>query len=278
MGKVYDALRRAEQQRTRGAGEPPAAAAPSALERPSPARAPREPFWKRWFRGAPSYVESADAANKRRISLLQPDSFVAEQFRTLRTRLDSIGAQRPLHTIAVTSAVKGEGKSTTAINLAIVMSLQIERRPLLVDCDLRKPKIHRSFGLNPEAGLAEVLTGEAPIEKAICKVEGLSLEVLPVRGLPANASELLASGRMRSLLEELTRTYDPVILDVPATLGLPDAKTVSELVDGVLVVVRAESTPQEEIEQALDVLDRRRVLGLVLNDAHLDVGKLDYRR
>jgi len=91
-----------------------------------------------------------------------------------------------------------------------------------------------------------------------------------VRAQPPNPAELLGSARMRSLVEEVARRYDLVVFDTPATLGLPDAKTVSELVDGLVMVVRADMVPREDVQSALDVLDRRRVLGLVLNGAPMD--------
>jgi capsular exopolysaccharide synthesis family protein len=203
--------------------------------------------------------------NKRRISMLQPESYVAEQFRTLRGRIDSIAAQQPLRTIAVTSAVAGEGKTTAAVNLGLVSAMSVGRRVLLVDCDLRRPKVHRSLGLRVEAGLAEVLEGKAALEEAIAAVQGSALEVLPVRSLPSNPSELLASRRMSELVERLAQSYDRVFFDVPATLGLPDGKTITDLCDGVIFVVRADSTAAEEVTAALEVLDRRRVLGVVLN-------------
>ncbi len=225
--------------------------------------------------------EDPNAGNKRRISLLMPDSFVAEQFRTLRARLDALAAQRPLRTIAITSALPGEGKTTAAINLAIVTEMSLDRRVLLVDCDLRKPKIHRALGLRPEAGLAEVLAGEVPLEKAIVRVEGPAfeggaLEVLSVKKTPSNPSELLGSAKFKALVEELSRRYPLVILDTPATLALPDAKSISEIADGLVMVVRADTTPQEDVEAALDILDRRRVLGIVLNGAHVDAQYYGY--
>jgi len=282
MGKVYDALRRAEAQRSQRGAQPSGIAAP--IEAPlgrAPAPTP-EPGGRlralfrmlRERRSAPA--EDATATNKRRIALLQPGSFVAEQFRTLRARLDSIAAERPVRTIAVASAMPGEGKTTAAINLALVTSMSVGRRILLVDCDLRRPKIHQALNLRPEFGLAEVLIDQCPLERALIKVEGTNLEVLPVRGTPTNPSELLASDRMRALVEELARSYDQVIFDTPPTLALPDAKTVSELADGLVMVVRADATPQEDVQAALDILDRRRVLGLVLNGSETDPGRYGY--
>lgn len=274
MGKVYDALRRAEEQRGRRAHgaapsvpehEPAPGASVGAL-RPEPPRPRSLAFLAGLGRSQPPAVqETAATLNKRRIVLLQPDSFVAEQFRTLRARLDSLAATRPIRTLAVTSALPGDGKTLASIGLAVVNAMQPGRRVLLVDCDLRKPSVATSLGLRVDAGLAEVLTDSAPLEDALLRVEGHELEVLPVRAVPQNPSELLASDAMRKLLETLAGRYDRVILDLPPTLGLPDAKTVSELCDGVIFVVRADVTPEPEIASALDVLDRRRVLGLVMN-------------
>lgn len=281
MGKVYEALQRAEAERGRR-GAPvqgiTAPAAPAVERARARARSGRLARIVGWFRsrGEADATDDANAFNKRRISLLQPDSFVAEQFRTLRARLDALAAERPVRTIAVTSAMPDEGKTTAALNLALVSSMNLDRRVLLVDCDLRRPKLHVALGLRPECGLAEVLSGDATLERAVVPVEGTSLRVLPVRATPSNPSELLASDRMRSLVEEVARSYDQVIFDMPPTLALPDAKTVSELTDGLVFVVRANSTPRDDVAAALDILDRRRVLGLVLNGVDSESKRYGY--
>jgi capsular exopolysaccharide synthesis family protein len=279
MAKVYDALRRAEEERKRRAGDEISPALPLDVP-PPPETAPREKRAPLWRRLAPllrrTQRETAGEINKRRISLLQPDSYVAEQFRTLRGRLDALAGQRPLRTLAVSSPLAGEGKTTAAINLAAVTALGVGRRVLLIDCDMRKPKVHQALGLRPETGLAEVLTEEVTLDQAILKVEGMNLEVLPVRGRPSNPSELLGSPRMRELVEEVARRYDRVILDTPAALGVPDAKAVAELCDGVVLVVRADVTTQQDAEATLELLGRARLLGVVLNGAHVDRGRYGY--
>jgi len=221
---------------------------------------------------------AAGDVNKRRIALLQPDSYVAEQYRALRGRIDAIASQRPIRTLAMTSALPGEGKTTASINLSIVTAMSLGRRVLLIDCDLRRPKVHESLGLRPDAGLAEVLSDKVNLDDAIVKVEGVNLEVLAVKARPLNPSELLGSAKMREVMEEVARRYDRVILDTPAVLGLPDAKIVSELTDGVVMVVRADMTSSQDVQSTLEILDRRRLLGLVLNGAQVNQGRYGYAR
>ena len=219
-------------------------------------------------------ASSVSEFNKRRIALLRPESYISEQFRMLRGRIDSLAAQRPIRTVGMTSANPGEGKSTAAINLAIVESLGVGQRVLLVDCDMRRPTVHRSLGAAPDVGLAEVLLDQASLTRAVTRVDGTNLDALVVRNQPDNPSELLASNRMKKLLDELTQSYDRVILDTPATLGLPDSKIVSGLCDGVVIVVRADVTRREEVGAMLDILDRRRILGMILNGA--DISRESY--
>lgn len=312
MGKVYDALRRAEEQRARrtesaltaamhespvARAEPelPPGSAPERYEPPTSAipraagaaeaRAARPPkqaalgsFLNRLRRRQRrnEIVQAADL-NKRRIALLQPESFVAEQFRNLRARIDSLAATQPVRSIGVTSALPGDGKTMAALGLAVVSSMGVGRRVLLIDCDLRRPMIHQALGLRPDAGLAELLCEGAGLEEAICRVDGASLDVLPVRGIPSNPSELLASDQMAEILGQLVASYDRVILDLPPALGVPDAKIVSELCDGLVLVVRAQSTPEADVAGAIDMLDRRRILGLVLNGAESQAARYGYR-
>ncbi len=269
MAKHYEALQRAEAERRRKVVGEPAPMAPTEWDT-TPATAPvRDPgFLARVFSGKrakPPAVETATEVNKRRITMLQPESFASEQFRTLRGRIDSLATQQLIKTVAVVSANPDEGKSTASINLAIVTSMSVGRKVLLVDCDLRRPKIHTSLGLEPVVGLGAVLTGKASVEDAIMRADGISLDVLPVRSRPSNPSELLASDAMKETIEKISGLYDQVIFDTPACLGLPDAKTITELSDGIVLVVRAATTPKQDIETVLEILDQRRVLGLLLN-------------
>ncbi|MBW2725981.1 MAG: CpsD/CapB family tyrosine-protein kinase [Deltaproteobacteria bacterium] len=248
----YEALQKAERERRhKVAGENAAPVdalnwdttpqtAPSSSEKVgllarlrAPLRAPKEKRTK-----LPVSVPDANEVNKRRIAILRPESYISEQFRMLRGRIDSLAAQRPIRTVGMTSANPGEGKSTAAVNLAVVESLGVGQRILLVDCDLRRPTVHRSLGLSPDVGLAEVLLDRASLEQAVTRAEGTNLDALVVRAQPDNPSELLASERMKTLLDEMVASYDRIILDTPATLGLPDSKIVSEICDGICRIRR----------------------------------------
>lgn len=282
MAKVYDALRRAEEDRKRLRGDNSNRPAPLGVEPVGPAaeQIDRKPVWKRGGEVLmPHHGPDGSAElNKRRIALLQPESYITEQFRAVRGRIDAIASQRAIKTISITSAFPGEGKTTCAINLAIVTSMSLGRRVLLIDCDLRRPKIHPALGLKPETGLAEVLSGASSIEDAILSAEGVALDVLPVCDRPANPSELLGSPEMSRLVEEVSGRYDRIIIDTPAALGLPDAKAVSDLCDGMVMVVRADVTAQSDLEAVLEILDRQRILGLLINGVDADQGRYGYAR
>ncbi len=283
MAKVYDALRRAEEERRKHSDSGTGAIArlewePEVATESTPAPKPaRESLLRRLWpkRGV---VEDASDFNKRRISLLQPESYVADQFRALRGRIDAMETpERRIRTIAVTSAMPGEGKTTAAINLALVTALSVGRKVLLVDCDLRRPRVHTALGVRPKAGLAEVLSGEVTFEEAVMRAEGAELDVLAVRDRPVNPSELLGSPSMRDLIAAVAKRYDRVILDTPAALGLPDAKAVGDQCDGLIMVVRADKTQQEDVQSVLEILGRSRMLGLVLNGATADQTRYGYQ-
>lgn len=272
MAKIYEALRRAEEERKRKVAGGAPAPTPELEWDPTPDTAARRKksgsFLQRWGTfGKASAARSSVEANKSRIALREPGSFIAEQFRMLRSRVDSLASESRLKTIAITSANPGDGKSNVALNLAVVTAMSVGRRVLLVDCDMRRPMLHRSLGVEPQLGLAEVLTTRAIADDAIFRVENANLDLLGVRMQPQNPSELLGSPEMAQLLQEVAGRYDRIILDTPATLGLPDAKIVAGLCDAYLLVVRAGETGREEVEAALEVLDRRRAIGLVLNGA-----------
>ena len=282
MAKHFEALQRAEAERKKKAGvdEPPAEVPGVEWDTTPSVKGSRRKRLRELLSFSKSEPgegdDSANELNKRRIAILQPESFASEQFRMLRGRIDALSTQQRLRSVAVTSANPREGKSMASLNLAVVTGMSVGRRVLLVDCDLRRPKIHKTLGLQPENGLAEVLEGSCSLEDSIETVASLGIDVLPVSSLPGNPSELLASAQMKEVPARISEIYDHVILDTPACLGLSDTKTISELSDGILVVVRADVTRREDVDAIMEILDRRKMIGMVLNDVEPTAGQRGY--
>lgn len=201
------------------------------------------------------------------VAALSPTSIAAEQYRSLRTRLKRAESGRVLRTIAVTSPAKGDGKSLTAANLALTMAQEFQQRVLLVDADLRRPTVHRLFGVADGPGLADVLMNAADLDQALVSLPDHHLTLLPAGAPPARPAELLGSSTMRRLLESLRTRFDRILIDVPPVAPLADLHILAPMVDGLLMIVRAGVTQKPAIERALAGLDTSKVLGLVLNEA-----------
>lgn len=201
------------------------------------------------------------------VAALSPTSIAAEQYRALRTRLKSAERDRALRTIAVTSPAKGDGKSITAANLALTMAQEFQQRVLLLDADLRRPAVHRLFGVADTPGLADVLMNMAEVDQALVAVPDYHLTVMPAGVPPARPAELLGSATMRRTLETLRGRFDRIVVDVPPVAPLADLHILTPMIDGLLMIVRAGVTQKPAIESALAGLDRSKVLGLVLNEA-----------
>jgi tyrosine-protein kinase Etk/Wzc len=215
------------------------------------------------------------------ISLASPDDPSAEAYRALRTNVTFVNAEeRALRLICVTSPGPGEGKSTTAANLAITLAQQ-GSHTLLVDADLRRPLLHKAFNLVQEPGLTDILVGVATLREAARPNVVLNLDVLPAGAIPPNPSELLGSAAMHRLLEELRAEYDTVIFDSPPTLAVTDASVLGTSSDAVILVLRAGETEETAAQRALEQLRRvqARVAGAVLNgvERNGDQYYYDYR-
>ncbi|MBN6053676.1 polysaccharide biosynthesis tyrosine autokinase, partial [Nonomuraea sp. RK-328] len=190
----------------------------------------------------------------------------AEAFRSLRTNLQFIGVDRQPRSLVVTSCLPNEGKSSTSSNLAIALA-QADWRVLLVDGDLRRPRLPDYLGIEGGVGLTDVLIGKVRLEAVIQTWGEPSLSVLPSGQIPPNPSELLGSEGMRQLLEKLTADYDIVIIDAPPLLPVTDAATLSALCDGTILVARYGRTRHEHIVRGIELLASvsARVVGTVLN-------------
>ncbi len=207
-----------------------------------------------------------------------PRLAVSEAYRSLRTAL-LLSSARELKVVAVTSAVASEGKSATAANLAVVMA-QLGRRVLIVDADLRKPRLHEVFQVSNRSGLVSYLTGGADFEGVISRTSVPQLFVTPSGPIPPNPSELLASDRMIELVKAARGRFDFVVIDTPPLLPVTDATLVGDLVDGVTLCLRAGKVTREEARTCLDRLKMAgvKVLGVVLNRHLLKQGGYAGRR
>ncbi|HKH47640.1 MAG TPA: polysaccharide biosynthesis tyrosine autokinase [Thermoanaerobaculia bacterium] len=195
----------------------------------------------------------------------RPRTLISESYRSLRTSL-LLSSARELKVVAVTSAMAGEGKTATASNLAVVLA-QLGRPVLIMDCDLRKPRLHQVFKLSNRVGLVNQLTGTADLDAVILPTEVPNLWVLPSGPMPPNPSELLASERLRELLRTLRSRFDYVILDTPPALAVTDATLVGAFADGVVLTLRSHKVTREEVRLVRDRLRQAdiKVLGAVLN-------------
>lgn len=191
----------------------------------------------------------------------------AEAYRVLRTNVQFSTIDRPGQKLLVTSANPGEGKSTTAANLALVMA-QTGKRVVLIDSDLRRPSLHRFFGLNNEQGLTNLLLSPQPGMNGCAQHTRFeNLAVITSGPLPPNPSELLASSRMDALLKSIESQADIVIIDSPPTLPVADASILASKVDGTLIVVDSSRTRIKSLAAAKEALERSKthILGAVLN-------------
>jgi capsular exopolysaccharide synthesis family protein len=196
-----------------------------------------------------------------------PRSAVAECARFIRTNLLFMSPDRPLRTLVVTSPAPQEGKTTTAVTTAISMA-QAGSRTLIVDTDMRKPRLHRVFSVDQDIGVANILLGEATVDDAIVHSSIPNLDVLPCGTLPPNPAELLLSDRFKELVRELSGRYERVVFDTPPMGPVTDPAILGTLVDGVVLVTKCDKTSKESVKQAMRALRdaNARVFGVILND------------
>jgi capsular exopolysaccharide synthesis family protein len=287
MSRIQEILRKAEREggvhRTRAVGaDTPSAphasaiapAIPRSAPRPEPEAVPVAVDTRPWRAATPESVTTTRRAtatlDPRLVAALAPQSIAAEQYRSLRTRLRQSENGRSLRSILITSPATGDGKSLTAANLALTMAQEFQQRVLLVDSDLRRPTVHRLFGLQQSPGLVDILMGGSTLEESLISIPEHHLTILPSGPVPTHPAELLGSSAMRRLLDTVRTQFDRVLLDMPPVAPLADVSIVASMIDGVLMIVRAGATTKPAIERALSGLDASKVLGIVLNEAGAD--------
>ncbi|MEG1256971.1 CpsD/CapB family tyrosine-protein kinase [Clostridium sp.] len=206
----------------------------------------------------------------------EPKSIAAESYRTLRTNLQYSSFDEEYKVIVVTSSEPGEGKSTTSGNLALSLA-QGDKKVILVDCDLRKPSIHKKFKISNELGLSDVIVDKESISSTGHKYNN-NLTVLTSGKIPPNPSEMLGSKSMKALIDALKKVFDYVILDTPPVQAVTDAQILSTRADGTILVVRAERTKKDSVENAVGLLKKvnANIIGTVLNGVEEGRGNYYY--
>lgn len=200
------------------------------------------------------------------ISIKDPKSPVAESYRTLRTNIKFSSFDKKIQSILITSSGTGEGKSTTAANLAIVMA-QSGNNTIIIDCDQRRPNTHKLFGVSNEVGLSNFIVGTIGFNEVIQKTEVENLHILTSGTRPPNPSELISSNKMMGFVEELKKEYDYIILDSPPVIPVTDAQLLASYADGCLLVVSSGEVEKEAVIKAKDLLNKvnAKIIGVILN-------------
>lgn len=274
MSRFFKALELAEQERA--LRRQPAPAAPVSERGPAPAatlpyRAPAPRPSLEPPRGV------SDGLEEHLVSLLDPTSFEAEQYRALRHLIEQLHKSAELSVVAVSSPTAADGKTTTAINLAGALAQAHDARVLLIDVDLRGGALAARLGFDEREGpglVDAILDANLPLEAVARLRATANLSVVPAGRLPSAPYEVLKSPRVGELLAEARRQYDYIVLDTPPLVSFPDCRVIGKWVDGFLIVVTAHRTGRKLLEEALHVTESSKVVGLVFNgdDRHLSRG------
>ena len=201
------------------------------------------------------------------IDINNPHDMPGEEFRSLRTRLNHLKTQQELNSLVVTSASPAEGKTFTAVNLALVQAQLSENSVLLADLDLRRPTIHTLLQTDRAPGFSDYLLEQAPLEQCIRKVGNTNLYFMPAGSPVKNPLELLNLRHVRTTIEALPKVFNWFIIDTPPLLFSADANLLATLADGTLIVVRIGATTFDNITRAMQTLCENNVLGIVVNGA-----------
>lgn len=203
---------------------------------------------------------------KNLIALKNPKSRASEAFRTLRTNIQFSSLDNNIKSMVVTSSGPAEGKSTILINLGITIA-QSGKRVIILDCDLRKPTVHKKLGLPNSEGLTNVLVQNKKIEESIVPTKITNLYAMTSGPTPPNPAELLGTKKMKAILQELSQVFDMVLIDAPPVIAVTDAQILATQVEGVLLVASYRQTEKMGLVKSKELLDKvgAKVLGVVIN-------------
>ncbi len=219
------------------------------------------PLFNRQSSSEPLQVAEPDEGRKTPITseealmVVSPRGAFAEQYRTLRNSVVSLNPEGAPRTVVVTSALRREGKTVTAVNLGVALAEMPNTRVLIVDANLHHPGVERVLGLPRRQGLSELLSGRLSLDQAVRPLSVNGVSIMGAGAPPKNPSELLASDRMKIVLSQLKQRFNYVLLDTPEALAISDASLLGAIADGVLLVVRMSTTPRHHVEQAHTMLE-----------------------
>lgn len=198
---------------------------------------------------------------------------VAESFRKLRTLILHPEEESPARSILVASASDQEGKTFVCANMGVSLAKGFDSKALIMDCDLRRPTLHKLFGIDGSQGLVDYLTGERDLSRLICKTSLPNLTILPSGPAPENPSELISSDKAANLITEAIHRYDDrvVVLDTPPLLAASETIFLSQLVDKVILVVKWGKAGREEIKKVVEQIGRKKILGVVFNAFEMNI-------
>jgi capsular exopolysaccharide synthesis family protein len=199
--------------------------------------------------------------------LTDSGSAAAEAFRLLAVRLHHLRRDRPLKKVLITSTIPQEGKSTVAANLSCTLSLRRQQRILLLEGDLRRPSLSQIFGLRKNIGLSECLRSVCNLTASIYRLDGTDVWILPAGNAPGNALELLQSGRLSTLMDQLTALFDWIVIDSPPVLPLADTSVWMRLTDVILLTTRQGITEKRKLQRGLDAIESDKLVGAIVNSS-----------
>lgn len=274
MSRIFDALKQSETERWGGELTAPlesvtellqAAEGHFDLQAEPPALPPSAETLTTFASTAP-VLRPAPTPESRLVCLAEPGSLGAEKFRVLGLRLRNLREKRKLKRIVVTGTAPEEGKSLVAANLALNQARSKVLKAVLVDGDLRRPTLAKRFGVGDLLpGLCECMRGDRKLSEVVYKLDGSGLWLLPAGMAPENPLELMQSGRLPEILDQLGTFFDWIIIDTPPLFPLADTTFWMKHSDGVLMVIREGVSERRLLQRAVDVLDRSTLLGVVVN-------------
>lgn len=271
MSRIYDALLKAQQEQAAHEKE-----LRSHEPQPQPQPQPQALEPRKEVIQTTPFLDTTRPKRIIRVNVgkfvTKPDSIMAEQFRKMRSIVTTHNLTSSLRSVLVTSCMPGEGKTKVALNLSAAIAKGLDDSVILVDADLRKKSLSSLLGLRNTLGLSDVLAGRAGIQEALINTEFKGLKILPAGVNPLNPAELIASMGMRNLAQHLKEISNNsyILIDSTPIVSTSEASIISQMVDGVIVVILADKTRRDVVKRELNIINPEKILGVVLNCAEFE--------